>query len=295
MKPSNPTLDALLRSRQFLAIDAYAITMAGGSSVYYCNGQKDIVYQSVTYASGFANGGPFFDRTDNKAKVSWKLGVGTDQLVIDVIPGQATVLGIPMLSAVRFGFFDGADFQLFRAFMPTYGNTAAGLVRMFRGRIAEVDAGRSLTTWTVNDYRELLSQPMPRNLFQPSCVNTFGDASCTINQNSFAVNGTVLAGASTASFSAAITNATGYFNQGKVKFTSGVNNGLTYSISQSTYTGTVNIITPVGPMVAAPVNGDTFTAFPGCDRTLGSGGCPKYNNTANFRGFPYIPQPETAL
>lgn len=295
MKPTNPTLNALLASRQFLAIDAYRITLANGTSLYYCNGQTDIKFGGQTYSSGTANGGPYFDRSANKAKITWKTGVGTDQLVIDVIPGNATVLGVPMLWAIRFGFFDGADFILYRAFMPTYGNTAAGLVLMFRGRMAEIDAGRSLTTWTVNDYRELLSQDLPRNLFAASCVNTFGDASCGVNEPSLGVNSTVTAGSSPTAINCALTQATGFFNQGKITFTSGNNDGLTYTVSSSTLAGGVNTIVPVAPLVTPPATGDTFTIFPGCDRTLGPNGCPKYANTANYRGFPYIPAPETAV
>lgn len=38
-----------------------------------------------------------------------------------------------------------------------------------------------------------------------------------------------------------------------------------------------------------------FTAYPGCDKTNGSGGCAKFANTARFKGFPFVPVPETAV
>jgi uncharacterized phage protein (TIGR02218 family) len=295
MKPTNPTLNALLASRQFYAVDLYTITLSGGAVVRYCQGQSDIVYAGNTYSAGGSTG-PYFDRTSNKSQISWKIGVGNDQLVIDVIPGSATILGQPFLTAIRCGFFDGAIFELDRAFMPTYGNTAAGLVMMFLGRVAEIDAGRSLTTWTINDFRELLSQPWPRNLFQAGCVNTFGDASCGINQNDFSANAVVLPGSTTTSILSGLTNPTDYFTAGKFIFTTGSNAGLTYSVSSYVETATsIGVITPVAPLVIAPNVGDAFTIFAGCDRTLGPNGCPKFSNVANFRGFPYVPAPETAL
>lgn len=324
MKPTNATLNALLASRQFYAVDLYQITLSTGDVLRYCQGQTDIIYLGNTYSAG-GQTGPYFDRKDNKAKVSWKLGAGNDSLVIDVIPGIATTInGISWLASARAGIFDGADFQLSRAFMSTYGSfgsgsgtpgqlvggtgtpinllvggpsgggggVGGGVVLMFQGRIAEVDADRSILTFTINDYRELLSQQLPRNLFSPNCQNTLGDASCTVNLNSFSANGTVGAGSTVNTIVASLPNGDGYYDNGKIKFTSGILNNLTYGISQ--FAGG-NQLAMVAPLPFLPSVGDTFTAFAGCDRTLGSGGCAKFSNTPNFRGFPYVPDPQLAL
>ena len=54
--------------------------------------------------------------------------------------------------------------------------------------------------------------------------------------------------------------------------------------------------TPEGIRIAlpaAPSAGDTFTCYPGCDRALLT--CTnKFGNQVNFRGYPYIPSPESA-
>jgi hypothetical protein len=43
-----------------------------------------------------------------------------------------------------------------------------------------------------------------------------------------------------------------------------------------------------------PNTGDTFTAYPGCDKTQNT--CTsKFNNLVNFGGFPYVPVPEAAI
>jgi len=48
------------------------------------------------------------------------------------------------------------------------------------------------------------------------------------------------------------------------------------------------------PLPFAPNAGDAFTAYPGCDKTQNT--CTaKFNNLANFEGFPYVPAPETAI
>jgi hypothetical protein len=48
------------------------------------------------------------------------------------------------------------------------------------------------------------------------------------------------------------------YNQKLIKFTSGVNNGLTYIVGQTTTTAIYFSPSPLTPLVAAPANGDTY-------------------------------------
>lgn len=83
---------------------------------------------------------------------------------------------------------------------------------------------------------------------------------------------------------------TGYFSFGRIEFTSGVNKGLTASVSASNSSGQLSI---VAPLLQAPNTGDTFIVYPGCDKTLPT--CQyKFNNLVNFAGQPGIPTPEQA-
>ena len=84
--------------------------------------------------------------------------------------------------------------------------------------------------------------------------------------------------------------AAGYFDQGIVSFTSGANAGLTRTVkSYDPATG----FTFALPLPVAPSAGDTMTARPGCDKTLAQ--CrSKFNNANRFRGYPWVPTPETA-
>src|SRR6185437_7194876 len=135
-------------SRPFFAADLYTFTLIGGGVLRYCGGDADLSANGFSYTAGKGTG-PYFDRKDNKAKCHWKIGTAVDTLVFDVLPGSATVLGQPFLQAVHAGLFDGAELTLERAFMASYGATAIGTVEMFAGRVAEVDAGRSLATFSV--------------------------------------------------------------------------------------------------------------------------------------------------
>jgi len=296
MKPASSALKSLLATRRFYAADLYSFALAGGGNLRYCAGDRDIVANGLPYPAGGSTG-PYFDRKDNKAKCHWKVGVEVDQLVFDVLPGSATVLGSPFLAAVLAGIFDGAELTLERAFMPQYGDTSAGTVILFAGRVAEIDCGRSLATFTVNSHLELLNLNLPRNLWQAGCVNMLGDASCGVNLASYAVGGAAASGSTASAVLALLTQATGYFDQGKISFTGGSNAGLSRGIKTwvAAGGGAPGTVSLIAPFPVAPAAGDAFQIYPGCDKTLDAGGCPKFANTARFRGFPYVPTPETAV
>jgi uncharacterized phage protein (TIGR02218 family) len=291
MKPAPTALQNLLASRQFFAADLYTFTLIGGSVLRYCSGDRDVTAGGQLFTSQ----GPRVDRKDNKAKCHWKIGVEVDTLVFDVMP-QATdmVGGLPFLAACVQGAFDGAELQLERAFMATYGDTSVGTVIMFAGRVAEIDLGRAVATFTINSHLELLNLQLPRNLWQPGCVNSLGDASCGVNLPSFAVSGSAAAGSSASVILASLGQPTSYFDQGKIAFTSGANAGLTRSVKYWV-AGSPGVIALLAPFPQAPATGDAFTIYPGCDKTLGANGCAKFANTARFKGYPFIPSSETAV
>lgn len=295
MKPVSPELLALMASRQFYAADLYTISLVGGPTLYYCGGDQSLSANGNLYTAG-GQIGPYFDRKDNKAKVTQTVGVQADTLVVDVIPGSATVLGAPFLEAVRNGTFDAAEFMLERVYMPTYGDTRRGTIRWFVGRVAEIDAGRSVATFSVNSHKELLNLQMPRNLYQAGCVNSLGDPSCGVNLASYSTSGTIQAGSSDHTLLAAISGSfgAGTFDQGSMTFTSGALAGYTAGIKSVAF-GSPSAIYLMGYLPDAPSAGDSFTIYYGCDKSLDSNGCPKFSNQARFRGFPFVPQPSTAV
>jgi uncharacterized phage protein (TIGR02218 family) len=90
--------------------------------------------------------------------------------------------------------------------------------------------------------------------------------------------------AATINPNAGLTGAAGWFNNGFLKFTSGVLNNVAFEIK--TWDGTtLNLFLP---MPKQPAPGDNFMIEPGCAKTLAD--CrDKFNNVINFRGEPTIP------
>lgn len=86
------------------------------------------------------------------------------------------------------------------------------------------------------------------------------------------------------------TDTTGYFTQGVVTFTSGLNTGLSRFVIEYQAGGLTKIIDAL-PYPPSP--GDAFTILPGCDKSQPT--CDhKFSNLIHFGGQPFIPQPETA-
>lgn len=299
--PSGPIapdgLLALLRGRQFFAADLYAFALTAGPALYYCSGDRDISWRGIVFRGG-GQVGPYFDRRDRRSKCNSKIGLQADTLSFDVMPGAALVGGVPFLVAVREGVFDGADLTLYRAFMPSYGDVSNGLIILFAGRVAEVDGGRTVITITAKSHLELLDMQLPRNLYQPGCVNALGDTSCGVDLTAAAyhADGIVQAGSTNAVIAAYLVSVPqqGAFDLGTIAFTSGTLSGQSYSVKRVVY-GQPHQISLTGYALAPPSAGDTFRITYGCDKTPGfssititgltSTGVPAIGNPSTYAGI----------
>lgn len=297
MKPTNPTLDALLRSRKFYAVDLFTIILVDGTELYYCAGDLDIEYGGHTYSCG-GQSGALWGLDGDEEQSTWSVGTASDALVVNIIPRSGTILGLPIKTAIRYGVLDGAMLRQEIAFMPSYGDTTAGLVLMFLGRIAECDIGDMSVTINVNSPMELLDQQSPRNLVTPGCGWTLYDEGCTLLPASFETACVIQAGSTRSLLLVSgPSQISQYFNQGKIIFNTGVNDKLSRAIKSwakgAGSTGTISIFPPL-PQVPTP--GDLLKAYPGCNKSpTDVNGCPKFANLANFRGFPDVPVAETAI
>ncbi len=85
--------------------------------------------------------------------------------------------------------------------------------------------------------------------------------------------------------------ADGFFDQGKITFTSGLNIGR--SMEVKSYLNTGGQIDLVIPMVEAVQVGDAYTLHAGCSKDFQTACKTKFDNTINFRAFPHVPQTGT--
>ncbi len=290
MRPASGSLIALLNSANvFHAADLLTISFWDSSVLRLASGDINLTIGANTFLTSKDNGAvPMFER--GKTRVS--VGLEVDTLDIKLLCGStATLNGISMAKAAINGAFDGAVVKLERVFMPTWGDTSYGSIILFEGSVAGVQPSSTKIQLVVKSELESLNVAMPRNIFTPSCMNHVYDAACGLAKGTFTVSGTATGTPTVTTIPSALAQAADYFTLGTLTMTSGASAGARRAVKA--FSG--GLLTLAVPLPVAPSAGDTFTVYPGCARSFtGAQGCPKFSNTARFRGTPFIPRPETA-
>lgn len=204
-------------------------------------------------------------------------------------------IGVPLMSAMALGLFDGAVIEIATAYMPIneYG-FIVGIEPKFAGIMGEISQlSRTSCTFTVHDMMYLMNLQTPRNLMSSGCRHALFDAGCTLNKASFVQTRTVAGGSGglTINLDSALPNASPYYQQGYVTFTSGQNSGITRSIR--TQPATTQLFMS-GLFPFAIEAGASMQIYPGCDKTAAT--CTnRFSNIIHFAGFPFVPAPETVI
>ena len=212
--------------------------------------------------------------------------------------------GVPFLQAVRQRAFDGAIVQRDRWFFDPDIRTATGLptpvggMPMFYGYASAIDQlGRTRVTHKVKSALVMLDIQMPRNLYQPNCIYTVYSSSCGAVKGSFVNSGVVGSSpsASVIPWAGGVPGSIPFAN-GEIFMESGPAVNQTRTIRA--YDGTNLYL--VYPFNVAPLAGDTFKAYPGCNRAdpLAAGStstCNFFGRAAAFRASPRVPQAELGL
>lgn len=294
MKSTNGAILALIASRQYYRAEIFKVTPLNGTGPFYW----------TSYGYPLTVGGQLYTAGMVIKRGGFKQERGLTVQTLDVTcapkwdnPSVPTIGGNSFLTAVRLGFFRNADFVFSRVFMPTPLDTSLGAVPFFTGHISEYRVGAMAAALKIAQYTEVLNQQMPRNLFQAGCVHTLYDAGCTLSKATFQVSSSVTTVASANSITTPLTQVNSYFALGVITFTSGALSGQSYTIAS--YAQTSGVVTTIKPFITAPSPGDTFTIVPGCPKTKAA--CsntstavgPAFNNATHFRGYRFVPTPET--
>jgi hypothetical protein len=293
-------------ARSFAYFDLYTITCVQGPVLKYTTCDRDVGYSPSNFwaANTVRIGSPSQQGALFHAKVGLDVDIWQALFMpraADDISGAAypdLIGSTPWLAAAAAGALDGASVTVDRAYfavpMPppqALPLSPLGVLRLFAGRVAEVDLGRTAASLTINSHLELLNVQIPRNLFQAGCRHRLYDAGCTLNAADFASGGTCTAGSSRFQLISTIPApiGSGTFTLGRVMMTSGLNAGFSRAVRSWAVGVNIYFVAPLPFNVAI---GDTFLAYAGCDKALAT--CDLFANRLNFGGEPFIPSPETA-
>lgn len=309
MRPCPAALIAFLPTATDMVLtDLILFQFKDGTQLRYTGGNTALTVLSAGFADPNSLNygadrtfllGPGFSRS----KVSNKVGVEPASLEIDVYAGPDHLLGATQWGdAVQRGQFDGALVEIDRLFGRTMGDVSLGSMTWFYGRVSTVDAGRSSIKFTVKSLlNDLAIQQVPARLYGANCGLIFGGDDCGYNRDTgVAADGTP-GGPATVTVTAAVGSTSGLINatapvpdyvDGTITCATGANAGASRTVANNGSGSQVGLIRPFLDTIAP---GDTFHLAPGCDHSLGAGGCSGRNNILRHGGFPYIPPPESAV
>jgi uncharacterized phage protein (TIGR02218 family) len=289
MKAMSAGLRALLATGEYVSADCWTVTLNGGAVVRWTSADIAVPSGGNTFAKGPAI---------KRGAISEKRGVEVATLSVQITADASDLInGQPIIPFVRNHGLDGASVKLERAFHADWASMrfgALGSIIRFAGKVTSVNSIQgAIVDLTVSSWLVLLNVNMPRNQYQAACLHTLYDSGCTLNPASFATSGAVVGSTgATLTFGTNLTPAASHYALGRIVFTSGANNGLSRTVRDNDASGNFTVSPPL-PNGVAP--GDTFTAFPGCDLTMGANGCAKFSNLVNFKATPFVPSPQTPL
>ncbi|MFP0620165.1 DUF2163 domain-containing protein, partial [Acinetobacter baumannii] len=213
MRKASDKLIRLLDADQFIMADLYTITTIQGIEYHYTNYDVDLVVDGKVFHSN----GPIISREG----ISLSLGIEVDNLSITIETTENTMFGdVPVAQAFHNGILDGSRFKLERIFMDinTPTDTSAGTMVLFEGRIIEPEFDRYEIKASVVSEIDDLKVQMPRNLYQPGCLNTLFDQACGLLSSEFAVDTTIGANSTLNRIHCDLSHPQGWFTQGVVEF-----------------------------------------------------------------------------
>ena len=165
------------------------------------------------------------------------------------------------------------------------------------GRLGEVTREDGAFRAEIRGLAAALDQPNGR-VFRPTCDADLGDARCGIDLGlaAYRGTGTVLSAYGNRRFSVSGLGAfaAGWFERGKLTWTSGANSGRAAEVRAHRIAVGAVTIELWQPMHGAIATADGFTVTAGCDKRFAT--CKaKFANPVNFRGFPHMPGNDFAL
>jgi uncharacterized phage protein (TIGR02218 family) len=274
MKTISSELQAHLDTGATTLCWCWRLTPRTGAALGFTDHDRDLTFDGTTFeaAAGFA-----------ATEIRDAVGLGVDNLDVE----GALQSGRLEENQLAGGTFDEAAIEIFRVNW----NDPAQRVLMRTGSLGEVKRTGSSFTAEVRGLAHYLGQPKGR-LYQYTCDADLGDGRCKVPLTSARLRGTgiVTAIQSSRSFTASglAGYAPGWFARGLATFTGGANSGRSMEVKRHDLSnGQVRV--ELWQELAAMVSvGDGFQITAGCDKHLST--CrDRFDNVANFRGFPHMP------
>jgi uncharacterized phage protein (TIGR02218 family) len=187
-------------------------------------------------------------------------------------------------SDVQTGLWDYAAIEDFEV---NYMDLTMGRNLIRSGTLGEVHTGLATFRAELRGLMQAYSRRIVR-LTTKECTADLGDARCGVNLVPFTVTDlAVQVAIDRRNFAnESLTDVVDYYTGGVVRFTSGLNEGLSMEIKRSPGDGTIELQQQMPFDIA---EGDEFEIVAGCQKRFAEDCIAKFANGVNFRGFPHLP------
>lgn len=184
---------------------------------------------------------------------------------------------------LKAGYYDHAQIDIY---VCNWADLSQGTVRLRHGWFGEVSVSGNTYNAEIRGFSDLMQRRIG-DTYTPECRHDLGDGKCGINITAYTVDSFVTGLLDSASFTDNNRNeVSGLFDYGKILWTSGANTGLCMEIKK--WNVEERILLMWLPMPNDIAIGDAYTISQGCDKRFCTCSS-KFNNVANFGGFPHLP------
>jgi uncharacterized phage protein (TIGR02218 family) len=241
----------------------------------FTSADRDATISSVVYKAH-----PGLDVTS----IAHSLGLNVDNLELTTLDDETVFTRIDVLG----GRWRNSSFTLFRY---DWANVANGIDTLLSGVIGDVELRRGTVWAELRGLQQYLQQPVGQ-ASSKTCRNRLGvnngrDSICTVTLASYTVTGSVTSVVSNQVFTDSTrAEATGYFDEGLLTWTSGPNNGLVRRVKLFA----AGQFTMVLPELGTVAVGHTYSVVAGCRKRLAEDCVAKFNNVLQFNGEPHRPK-----
>ena len=264
------------------------ITLVNGHVERYTDWEASLAWGGVDYPAGATLKRPVVavgeDGTIRKESVGTEIGEFHVSLLCDT---RSEINGKKIPLAAVDGDFSGAWVHVDRACLDGTASVL-GTTPLWDGPVSEAAPTSTRVDVTVDSGMGLLTKQMPPRTYQAGCTHTLYDAGCALVKATYTVTGTVASGSTVSVVQSNLTSqGSNYFALGVLTFTTGALAGVQRGVRYSA----LGALSLDRPLKSVPAAGDTFTVYPGCDKTRST--ClAKFSNMAHFAGQPLVPKNE---
>ena len=282
MKQIYAPLLAHYKTDSLTIAQCFKLSLRDGSILGFTSFDRDIRLQNEPLVVYKAFGGMTPSAIDSSSAFN------VDNLDVDgyIEDGRITE------SDIKNGKYDYADVEIFEINWADLPYDISKVNNKRSGKLGEITVEKSKFVAEIRGLMQNL-QSVQGILYQATCRANLGDVKCGVNIIPFTFTGAI----SSVSFNRVLTipiltQTDGYFNNGKLVFTNGLNINTVAEVKSWTLaTKEMQIQLPANYLINT---GDTVSVTRGCNKLIKT--CDQsFSNAVNFRGEPYIPQIETLI